>query len=292
MGSTMTNMGGREGKSKAEDRERAAVADLQEEMRREAEAHFRWAREAKLRREAENRARFSLATPPTAPPPPVEASPQATAETLADVPPVAPPAPAAEAPIVEAPRPTEAVPTTEAVPSTEALPPTAAPAVHQTPAADAAPAHDAPAGLSLRAAALTGLQPSFESQWQQLERNRRDLLAEWARLSKARERIEATYERLDDLREQLDAERRQLERQREHLWMGRFQLASESERAEPRPVAADRPWRDVGAHLLEAAVVVRAAVALQTPRLIARLRGRASRGALTGGRRRALPPGS
>ena len=74
--------------------------------------------------------------------------------------------------------------------------------------------------------------------------------------------------------------------------MGRFQLASETERAEPRPVAADRPWRDVGAHLVEAAVVVRAAVALQTPRLIARLRGRAARGALTGGRRRALPPGS
>ena len=81
MGSTMTNMGGREGKSKAEDRERAAVADLQEEMRREAEAHFRWAREAKLRREAENRAQYSLATPATAPPPPVEAAPAARRDT-------------------------------------------------------------------------------------------------------------------------------------------------------------------------------------------------------------------
>jgi hypothetical protein len=157
-----------------------------------------------------------------------------------------------------------------------------------TPPAEA----EAPAGLSLRAATLAGLQPSFEAQWQQLERNRRDLLGEWARLSKARERIEATYERLDDLREQLDAERRQLEQQRERLWMGRFQLASEAEqRAEPRPVAADRPWRDVASHLLEAAVVVRAVVADRGPRLVARLRGRASRGSLPGIRGRALPPG-
>jgi hypothetical protein len=144
----------------------------------------------------------------------------------------------------------------------------------------------------LRAATLARLQPSLEAQWQQLERNRRDLLSEWARLSKARERIEATYERLDDLREQLDAERRQLERQRERLWMGRFQLVSETERVEPRPVVADRPWRDVASHLLEAAVVVRAAVAQRGPRLVARLRSRAARGALTGGRRRALPPGT
>ena len=161
-------------------------------------------------------------------------------------------------------------------------------------AAGVPPAAHAPA-LSRRGAALTGLQPTFEDQWQQLERNRRDLLAEWARLSKARERIEASYERLDDLREQLDAERRQLELQRERLWMGRFQLVSETERSEPRPVAADR-WRDAASHVLEAAVVVRATVsavvAQQGPRWVARLRGRATRGALTGGRRRALPPGT
>jgi hypothetical protein len=148
-----------------------------------------------------------------------------------------------------------------------------------------------PAELSLRAATLAGLQPTFEAQWQQLERNRRDLLSEWARLSKARERIEATYERLDDLREQLDAERRQLERERERLWMGRFQLVSEVERAEARPVVGDRPWRDVASHLIEAAVVVRAAVAQRGPRLVARLRLRASRGPLTGGWRRELPSG-
>ena len=150
----------------------------------------------------------------------------------------------------------------------------------------------APATLPLRAATLAGLQPSFEAQWQQLERNRRDLLSEWARLSKARDRIEATYERLDDLREQLDGERRQLERERERLWMGRFQLVSEAERGEPRPVVADRPWRDVASHLVEAAVVVRAAVAQRGPRLVARLRGRAARAHLTGGWRRELPPGS
>ena len=282
MGGTMTNVGGRGGKNKTEQRERAAVADLQEEMRREAEAHFRWAREAKLRREAENRGMVPAPPPAEAPHPPAGAPPVVESQPAAEAPAAQAPPPEAaraEAPSVEAAS-VEAV-SAEAV-SAEAV---AAPVAHQ-------PAADAPASLSLRAAALTGLQPSFESQWQQLERNRRDLLSEWARLSKARERIEATYERLDDLREQLDTERRQLERQREHLWMGRFQLVSETERAEPRPVAADRPWRDVGAHLLEAAVVVRAAVALQAPRLMARLRGRAARGALTGGRRRELPPGT
>jgi hypothetical protein len=262
----MANVGGREGKSKSHERERDAVADLQEEMRREAEAHFRWAREAKLRREAESRGAFTIGAPASSPPSP----------------PSEPPPPA-----VPAPPPVQAV---HAPPAAEAPPAGEAPRAAEAPPAGAPPA-EAPVALPLRAAALAGLQPTFEAQWQQLERNRRDLLSEWARLSKARERIETTYERLDDLREQLDAERRQLERERERLWMGRFQLVNEAERAEPRPVAADRPWRDVATHLVEAAVVVRAVVAQRGPRLVARLRGRAARRPLTGGWRRELPPG-
>ena len=269
----MTDVGGR-GKGKPEERERSAVADLQEQMRREAEAHFRWAREAKLRREAENRGTIAAGSPAPMPPQtPADAQPSPGQER----------SPAAEAP------PTATAPSTETAP-----PPESSPVVEATPARTARSVAEAPS-LSLRGAALAGLQPTFEDQWQQLERNRRDLLAEWARLSKARERIEATYERLDALREQLDAERRQLELQRERLWMGRFQLVSESERSEARPVATDR-WRDAASHVLEAAVIVRATVtavvAEQGPRWMARLRGRAARGALTGGRRRALPPGS
>jgi hypothetical protein len=128
----------------------------------------------------------------------------------------------------------------------------------------------------------TGLQQTFEVQWNQLDEARRDLLAEWSRLSKARERIESLYEHLDGLREQLDLEHRQLVVQRERVWVDRFQPAS----------LPERPWRDAAAHMLEAAVIVRAAVAQRAPELMARLRGRAARGSALIVRRKELPPGS
>jgi hypothetical protein len=124
------------------------------------------------------------------------------------------------------------------------------------------------------------LQRAFEAQWRELDQARRDLLAEWSRLSRARERIEALYEHLDEMRRQLDIERGQLVVQREQAWIDRYQPAS----------LPDRPWRDAAAHMLEAAVIVRAALAERAPALLSRLRDRAARGALMS-RRRELPPG-
>jgi hypothetical protein len=124
------------------------------------------------------------------------------------------------------------------------------------------------------------LQPTFDVQWREIDDARRELLAEWSRLSKARERIESLYEHLDEMRNQLEVERRQLVAQSERMWIDRYQ-----------PVRLnDRPWRDAAAHVLEAAVIVRATVAQRAPELMARLRGRAQRGALIA-RRRELPPG-
>jgi hypothetical protein len=128
-----------------------------------------------------------------------------------------------------------------------------------------------------------------EREWQDLVVNRRELSAEWARLGSARERIELAYERLDDIRAQLDAERRQLERQREQMWAERFRIIGEPRRNEPRRVAADRPWRDARSHLLEALVVMRAAMARRARHPFARR----DRGAGDAARRprRELPPG-
>jgi hypothetical protein len=127
----------------------------------------------------------------------------------------------------------------------------------------------------------SALQPQFDVQWQQLDEARRDLLAEWSRLSKARERIESLYEHLDEMRRQLEVERRQLVVQTERVWIDRFQPMR----------LTDRPWRDAAAHVLEAAVIVRAAVAQRAPDLVARLRGRAQRGGALIARRKELPPG-
>ena len=121
----------------------------------------------------------------------------------------------------------------------------------------------------------SALQPTFEVQWQQLDEARRDLLAEWSRLSKARERIESLYEHLD-------LERRQLVVQRDHVWAQRLQPVS----------LPERPWRDATSHVIEAAVIVRAAVAQRAPEVVARLRGRAVRRGALIVRRKELPPGS
>ena len=70
--------------------------------------------------------------------------------------------------------------------------------------------------------------------------------------------------------------------QRERVWVDRFQPAS----------LPERPWRDAAAHMLEAAVIVHAAVAQRAPELMERLRGRAVRGSALIVRRKELPPGS
>jgi hypothetical protein len=133
------------------------------------------------------------------------------------------------------------------------------------------------------------LHPALEGEWRQLDVTRRELAAEWARLGAARERTESVYERLDFLREHLDAERRQLERQRERMWAERFQLVSETRPREPKPVAADRPWRSAASLLLEAVVVMRSAVARRARHPIAGHPGDA--GAGTRREPRELPPG-
>jgi hypothetical protein len=158
-------------------------------------------------------------------------------------------------------------PTPPQAPPPSAAPPSAAPPTQ--PVESSEPVVDA------------SLQPALEVQWQQLDEARRDLLAEWSRLSRARERIEQLYEHLDDMRRQLEVERRALVVQSEQVWIERFQPTR----------LPDRPWRDAAGHVLEAAVIVRAAIAQRAPELMAGLRGRAQRRGALIVRRKELPPG-
>jgi hypothetical protein len=232
----------------------AAEAGAEEALRREAEAHFRWARETMLKREA-------------------EAHKAASTDLLVST----------ELPtVVEPPPPPPKDPVVQEAPGVEEPPGLEEPPVTEEPLAAAAIEVAPPVPSQ-------ALQPAFVAEWNQLELSRRELSAEWARLSAARERIEAAYERLDDLRGHLDAERRQLDRQRERMWAERFQLVAETRPSEPRPVAADRPWRNAASHLLEAAVVIRASVARRARHPLA-WRGSEARGE-SRRERKGLPPG-
>lgn len=243
-------MGGKRGRGRRA-RGPAADAGSDEALRREAEAHFRWAREKVLKREAE--AHMAVSTEPPAQQPTV---PHVDAPTVVEPPPVP-----SKDPVVQE-----------------------APGVTESPVVDEAGAVEVSPPVPSQA-----LQPALVAEWNQLELSRRELSAEWARLSVARERIESAYERLDDLRGHLDAERRQLDRQRERMWAERFQLVTETRPSEPRPVAADRPWRDAASHLLEAVVVIRASVARRARHPLAR-RGSEARGE-SRRQRKELPPG-
>jgi hypothetical protein len=252
-------MGGRRGRGKPA-RGPAADAGADEALRREAEAHFRWARETMLKREAEAHKAVSTEFP-----------------VSTEAPSQQPTVPLVEPPTVFEP---------PSVPSDD-------PVVQEAPGVDEPTVVEDPVAAAAIEVAppvpSQALQPALVAEWNQLELSRRELSAEWARLSVARERIESAYERLDDLRGHLDAERRQLDRQRERMWAERFQLVTETRPSEPRPVAADRPWRNAASHLLEAVVVIRASVARRARHPLAR-RGSEARGEPRRARKE-LPPG-
>jgi hypothetical protein len=257
-------MGARRGRGRAPKRVREQRAEnaVQAQLRREAEAHFRWAREEVLRREAE----------------PQDNGAYDEAEVDDDQPVVPEPEPASvfvpepePEPEPEPPEPVVAAAAPEPDPEPE-LAPEPEPEPHPAPATSMA------------------LAPAIEQEWQQLVVSRRELSAEWARLGAARERIELAYERLDGLREQLDADRRQLERQREQLLAERFRVVGEPRQSEPRRVADNRPWGDARSHLVEAMVMVRAAMARRARHPFAR-RDRAEQEAARQARGE-LPPGN